>query len=64
MKKTIILYLVLVGFTAIAFWIFFASINFLTCKSLARFDNAKTKMTALGICYASINGGEYFKAVK
>ena len=64
MKKTIILYLVLVGFPALAFWIFFASINFLTCKSLVKFDNAQVKMTSFGICYASINGGEYFKAVK
>lgn len=63
MQKTLI-YLIILGFPVLAFAIFLASVNLLTCKSLERFDNAETKMTAFGVCYASINGDEFIKAVK
>lgn len=62
--KKIFIYFVIISFPVLAFAIFLASVNLLTCKSLERFDNAETKMSAFGVCYASINGGEYFKAVK
>lgn len=56
--KRIIYILPVIFFLALG-WIFLFTTYFLTCKSLERFDNAKTRMTFPYNCEASIDGDEY-----
>jgi hypothetical protein len=57
--KKIIPYLIIFLTPALLFWIYLLVFAGLYCKSLERFDNAKTRIVFPFFCEASINDSEY-----